>query len=167
MLYGICSACTSFEISLICKGFFFVTKSDGGFNIPWCKFGGVRYMPCIVHSQAFLQILCYACIVMLAGSNIAEDVDVVKRESDISIAVFCIYRMYCATVVCPLPLIRRRAYGAMARQGASAWQPPFFISRCCIKKLAWQTQRLAKPKFFLRKNGGWRRGESNPCPGHC
>ena len=36
-------------------------------------------MPCIVHSQAFLQILCYARIVMLAGSNIAENIDVMKR----------------------------------------------------------------------------------------
>ena len=45
-----------------------------------------------------------------------------------------------------------RSYGVTS---ASAWQPPFFISRCCIKKLTWQTKRLAKPKFFLRKNGGW------------
>ena len=38
-----------------------------------------------------------------------------------------------------------------------------FLFRChAIKKLAWQTQRLAKPKFFLRKNGGWSIGDSNP-----
>ena len=80
MLYGVCSACTCFEISLIGKGFFFVAESDGGFNIPWCKFGSVRYMPCIVHSQAFLQIMRHACVVMFTGSDITQNVNVVEMR---------------------------------------------------------------------------------------
>ena len=80
MLYSICSACTCFEISLICKGFFFVSESNGGFNIPWCKFGSVWYMPCIVHSQAFLQIMSHACVMVHAGGDITKNVDVVEMR---------------------------------------------------------------------------------------
>ena len=162
MLYSICSARTCFEISLICKGFFFVSESNGGFNIPWCKFGGVRYMPCIVHSQAFLQIVCYVCVMALACSDITQNVNVVEmRGRHWHCRVFRLPHVlrHGGLPASALPPSLLRSYGVTS---ASAWQPPFFISPCCIKKLAWQTRRLAKPKFFLRKNGGWSIGNSNP-----
>ena len=79
MLNSVCSACTCFEIAFVCKGFFFISESDGGFNIPWCKFGGVRYVPGVVHCQAFLQIMRHACVVMFPGSDLTENVDVVEQ----------------------------------------------------------------------------------------
>ena len=35
-------------------------------------------MPCIVHSQAFLQIVCYACVMAFTGSDITQNVNVVE-----------------------------------------------------------------------------------------
>ena len=80
MLNSVCSACTCFKIVFVCKGFFLVTKSDSRFDIPWCKFGGVGDVPGVVHCQAFLQIMRYACVVMLAGGDVTENVDVVERD---------------------------------------------------------------------------------------
>lgn len=37
-------------------------------------------MTCIVHSQAFLQIMRRACVVMYSGSNITQNVDVVEMS---------------------------------------------------------------------------------------
>ena len=36
-------------------------------------------MPGVVHCQAFLQIMCCACVVMFPGSDITQNVDVVER----------------------------------------------------------------------------------------
>ena len=38
----------------------------------------MRYMPCIVHSQAFLQIMSHACVMAFACSDITQNVNVVE-----------------------------------------------------------------------------------------
>ena len=84
-------------------------------------------MPCIVHSQAFLQIMRHACVMAFTGSDITQNVNVVEMRGR---------HWHCR--VFRLPHVLRHG-GLPASAEASAWQPPFFISRCCIKKLAWQT----------------------------
>ena len=80
MLNSVSSACTCFKIAFVCKGFFLVTKSDSCFNILRCKFGGVGDVPGVVHCQAFLQIMRYACVVVHAGGDITKNVDVVEMR---------------------------------------------------------------------------------------
>ena len=47
--------------------------------------------------------------------------------------------------VCIAGVARRRCCAAMA------WQPPFFISRSSIKKLAWQTMLACQAEVFSPK----------------
>ena len=80
MFNGVGSAGACFKIAFECKGFFFVTKSDSCLNIPRGEFGGVGDVPGVVHCQAFLQIMRYACVVVHAGGDITENVDVVEMR---------------------------------------------------------------------------------------
>ena len=43
-------------------------------------FGGVGYMPGVMHCQAFLQIMRYACVMAFACSDITQNVDVVEMR---------------------------------------------------------------------------------------
>lgn len=80
MLCSVRPTCSGFKIAFECKGFFFVTKSDSCFNIPRGEFGGVGDVPGVVHCQAFLQIMRYACVVVHAGGDITKNVDVVEMR---------------------------------------------------------------------------------------
>ena len=79
MLCSVHPTCSGFEIAFISKGLFFIEERNGRFDIPWCIFEGVGDVPGVVHCQAFLQIMRYACVVMLAGGDVTENVDVVER----------------------------------------------------------------------------------------
>lgn len=79
MFNGVGSAGACFKIAFVGKGFFLVTQCDGCFNMLRGEFGGVGHMPGVVHCQAFLQIMRYACVVLLAGGNITQNADVVER----------------------------------------------------------------------------------------
>ena len=91
----------------------------------------------------------YACVVVHAGGDITKNVDVVEMRGR---------RVYLVFTVCNVPWWFARFRTFVLQRGSLP-----FLFRChSIKKLAWQTKRLAKPKFFLRKNGGWSIGNSNP-----
>lgn len=79
MLCSVRPTCSGFEIAFISKGLFFIEERNGRFDIPWCIFGGVGDVPGVVRCQAFLQIMRYACVVMLAGGDVSENADVVER----------------------------------------------------------------------------------------
>ena len=66
------------EVALVVVGFFLVAESDGGFDVPRCILSRVRNLSGVVAVEAFEEILSRACIMVLPGGDITENVDVVK-----------------------------------------------------------------------------------------
>ena len=57
---------------------FSLSKSDGGFNIPWCKFGGVRYMPCVMRFEPCCKVRGVANIEVGVRGSVPQDVDIME-----------------------------------------------------------------------------------------
>ena len=71
-------------------------------------------MPGVVRCQTFLQTMCYACVVVLAGGDVTQNVDVVEMDSDLcnAPASFCLRRDWGC---CPAPSADARFLEASLR----------------------------------------------------
>ena len=78
MLAGVSTTGARLEIAFVVVGFFLVAESDGGFEVPRSIFSCVRNLSGVVAGEAFVEILSHACIMVLPGGDITENVDVVK-----------------------------------------------------------------------------------------
>ena len=78
MLASVGTTDAGLEIAFVVVGFFLVAESDGGFDVPRSIFSCVRNLSGVVAGEAFVEILSHACIMVLPGGCIAEDVDVVE-----------------------------------------------------------------------------------------
>ena len=78
MLAGVGTTGAGLEVALVGVGFLFVAESDGGFDVPWSILRCVRNLSGVVAGETFVEILSHACIMVLPGGDITENVDVVK-----------------------------------------------------------------------------------------
>ena len=136
MLAGVGTTGVGLEVALVGVGFLFVAESDGGFDVPRSIFSCVRNLSGVVASEAFVEILSHACIMVLPGGGIAEDVDVVEAGGGhrgrrfLSVwGMWCVARGWSAVALTRYGVTASAFYGAAPHKKVRLGSPKGLPSR--------------------------------------